>query len=97
MKQEKQQRAKVSFPTDGNETTLGARISAAAKEVGARKSAAEVMGCSTDSLARYIRGDVEPPFSSICRLALASGKSLDWIASGVENKEGSAWMNLKPT
>ena len=55
--------------------------------VGTRKSAADVMGCSTDSLARYIREDVEPPFSSVYRLSVASGKSLDWIASGLGREE----------
>jgi len=72
--------------SDDSPSDQGRRISEAAKVLGTRKSAAQVMGCSTDSLARYIRGDVEPPFSAMKRLAAASGKTLEWIAFGVSGK-----------
>lgn len=61
---------------------LGTRIDEAANSLGSRKNAAAAMKCSTDSLARYIRGENEPPIGSITRLAKASGYSIEWLSTG---------------
>lgn len=61
---------------------IGTRISAVASRLENRKSAADVMGVSTDSLQRYIREDVQPTFEAVARLCLATGTSLAWMATG---------------
>ena len=63
---------------------IGSRISAAAEDVVTRKSAADVMGVSTDALQRYVREENQPTFAAIARLCAASGRSLAWMASGHE-------------
>lgn len=42
------------------------------------------MGVSTDSLQRYIREEVQPPFAAIARLCLATDMSLRWMATGID-------------
>lgn len=61
-------------------TGFGARISAAADKIGTRQAAADAAGVSQDSLQRYIREDVEPPFRAIVNLARRAGVRLDWLA-----------------
>jgi transcriptional regulator with XRE-family HTH domain len=76
----------VNIPTAGIET----RISSAAKILGKRKSAAEAMGVSTDSLQRYLRGEVKPPVDALVLLAQASGISLEWLITGRKPGEEAA-------
>lgn len=71
-----------SEPRSDSLAGIGTRISAAAKAMGSRIRAAEAMGISTDSLQRYIREEVQAPFAPVARLALASGVSLQWLATG---------------
>jgi transcriptional regulator with XRE-family HTH domain len=40
------------------------------------------MGVSTDSLQRYLRGEVRPPIDALVRLAEAAGVSVEWLATG---------------
>lgn len=61
---------------------LGTRISVVAEAVGDRKTAAKVAGISSDSLQRYIRGDVQPPFHALVNLCKAANYSIEWLASG---------------
>ena len=61
---------------------IGTRISAAAEQIGTRKSAAGAAGVSSDSLQRYIREEVEPTFSAVAGLAHAAGVNLEWLATG---------------
>lgn len=61
---------------------LGARISVVADAVGDRKSAALAAGISSDSLQRYIRGEVQPSLLAISKLCLAANYSLDWVSTG---------------
>ena len=42
------------------------------------------MGVSVDALARYIRGENVPPFDVAARLCMAAGRSMEWLATGVE-------------
>jgi transcriptional regulator with XRE-family HTH domain len=60
----------------------GERIAEAASCLGTRKNAAEIMGVSADSLARYIREENTPPFSNVAALCLSTGASLEWLATG---------------
>lgn len=62
---------------------LGTRISVVARALGDRKSAALTAGISSDSLQRYIRGEVQPPFEALAKLCLATGYSIDWLATGL--------------
>lgn len=61
---------------------IGTRISAVADLYGDRKSAAAAGGISTDQLARYMRGDNQPPFIVMAKMAAQVGVSLEWIATG---------------
>lgn len=42
------------------------------------------MGVSVDALARYIRGENMPSFDVAARLCRAAGRSMEWLATGVE-------------
>lgn len=70
----------VPIPAKG----IGTRISAACDELGTRKNAAQVLEVSVDSLARYIREENMPPFDVAARLCIATGRSLEWLATGQE-------------
>lgn len=61
---------------------LGTRIDTAATSLGSRKNAASAMGVSTDQLARYLRGENEPPVGAVARLGKASGYSVTWLVAG---------------
>lgn len=65
---------------------IGRRISEVAKAIGDRKTAASVAGISADTLQRYIRGEVQPSFDPIARMAIKTGIRLDWIATGLGPK-----------
>lgn len=67
---------------------LGTRISVAAGSLGSRKNAAQAMGVSTDQLARYIRGENEPPVGAVVRLARASGYTIEWLSAGEGEARG---------
>lgn len=69
-----------SVPSSRHE--LGTRIAAVVDLYESRKSAAFVAGVSTDQLARYMRGENEPPLSVAARLAASKGVSLEWMATG---------------
>ncbi|MEJ1381376.1 MAG: hypothetical protein RPT95_10485 [Candidatus Sedimenticola sp. (ex Thyasira tokunagai)] len=77
---EKEKRNSVHILANG----IGTRISAASKLVGTRKSAALAAQVSTDSLQRYIREEVQPPFEAMVGLCNAAGVSLEWLATGVD-------------
>lgn len=47
-----------------------------------RDKAAEVAGRSTDALNRWMKGETEPAFSALARMAHRKGVSLEWLASG---------------
>lgn len=47
-----------------------------------RDKAAEVAGRSTDALNRWMKGETEPTFSALARMASRKGVSLEWLASG---------------
>lgn len=70
----------VPIPAAG----IGSRISAACERLGTRKNAASLLGVSVDSLARYIREENTPPFDVAARLCLASGQTMEWLATGIE-------------
>ena len=58
------------------------RIEAVCNLLGSRVSAAAVAEVSTDQLARYIKGESQPAFATMGRMAAAAGVRLDWIWSG---------------
>ena len=61
---------------------FGARLSAICRYIGTRKEAASVAGVSTDSLHRYMRGEIAPPINVVAALAVAANKSIDWVVHG---------------
>lgn len=61
---------------------LGARISAVAEAIGDRKKAASVAGISSDTLQRWIRGDVQASFVGLSRLCAEAGYNLEWLSTG---------------
>ena len=66
------------FHPDG----MGNRISAMSDLVGARKTAAKVAGVSVATLQRYIAGDTQASFQAMAAMALSTGVSLHWLATG---------------
>lgn len=79
-------------PIDDSVDILGLpeRISAMCDMLGPRKFAASQIGVSTDTLQRWIRGAVQPPFEGLARLAIMAGVSLDWLATGKANESTTA-------
>jgi transcriptional regulator with XRE-family HTH domain len=77
---EHRNKAGTEGPTFASE--LGPRIAAVAQLYEGRKSAADAGGFSIDQLARYMRGENEPSFSRLARMALAKGVRLEWLATG---------------
>jgi len=65
---------------------IGTRINAAAKMIGSRAQAAAAAGVSEDMLYRYIREESQPSFSSIVGLGRAACLSLEWFATGVDDR-----------
>ena len=61
---------------------IGRRLSAVLNEVGTRRKAAIVVERSTDQLTKYERGAVQPPFTAIARLCIATGVRMEWLATG---------------
>lgn len=59
---------------------LGRRLSAVIDVLGQRQKAAKIAERSTDQLAKYARGAVEPPFLPLARLCAAAGVRMDWLA-----------------
>jgi transcriptional regulator with XRE-family HTH domain len=47
-----------------------------------RAEAAAVAGVGANQLARYLRGEAEPTFDIVARLAADRGVSLNWLANG---------------
>lgn len=66
------------------EKGIGDRINTAAKAIGTRKKAASAGRVSDDMLYRYIREETMIPLDVAYGLCLASGKTLDWMATGDE-------------
>lgn len=63
---------------------LGKRIAEVIRILGGLNKAAPIASVSTVTLAAWRDGKSEPRFSGLSALALSSGKSLDWLAYGVE-------------
>lgn len=69
---------------------LGRRISAVVKRYQSVKLAAESAGKSPDQIAAYRKGENEPSFLVMARLADRASVSLDWLATG----EGEMLLDL---
>jgi hypothetical protein len=61
---------------------LGRRLSAVLSLVESRQKAADIAERSTDILAKYVKGWVEPPFVPLARLCAAAGVRMEWLATG---------------
>lgn len=49
-----------------------------------QERAAKMAGVSKTQFQRYLYGRNDPPFSVVMRFIVAAGRSLDWLAFGVE-------------
>lgn len=63
---------------------LGARLATVIRDIGGLKQSAEIAGVSGVTLASWRDGNNEARFSGLSKLAQASGRSLDWLAYGIE-------------
>lgn len=70
----------VPIPAPG----IGTRISELSKVLGNQAEASNVIGVSVPQLRRYIKGDNLPSFDVMARLCLAAGRSMEWLATGVD-------------
>ena len=75
---------KVGSQLPSSETELGSRLLAVIDQIGSRQKASEIAGRSTDQLAKYVKGAAEPPFLALARLCMAAGRSMEWLATGVD-------------
>lgn len=76
---------------------VGTRLEEIADLLGERKFAAKVAGADPDSLRRWISGESKAPFLPLARLCQAAGRSLDWLATGIEPPYNSTSNNLDET
>lgn len=76
-----------AFPISADQ--IGSRIGTVSDLIGDRKTAAEAAGVSVASLQRYIAGSM-PPFDAVIGLAMKSGVSLQWLATGKGEMRPSA-------
>lgn len=67
----------------------GTRLDEICRQLGTRVYAEKIAGISDDQLAGYIYGRSKPGFLPLWRLCEAAGKSLDWLATGIEPTENS--------
>lgn len=58
------------------------RLGTVVRSFHSRRQAAEAAGVSVDALTRYLKGNNQPPFAAIVRLAKEANVSLDWLAGG---------------
>jgi phage repressor protein C with HTH and peptisase S24 domain len=75
------------------------RIDEAARVIGDRQTAANVMGVSAAQLYRYLKGEAVPPLSAMISLARRSGLALEWLATGegpMRPGEAGAALPMKP-
>lgn len=73
---------RMEHPSSGLE--LGRRLLAVLALLPNRAKAVEIAGRSDDMLGKYAKGKVEPPFSPLARLCLATGVRIEWLATGEE-------------
>jgi hypothetical protein len=62
--------------------SLAGRVREMVEEIGTHSAAAEVTHVSLRQLREYLAGRVAPPFLAVAKLAGATGRSLDWVATG---------------
>lgn len=85
------QNATVADPTTPDRELwplhCGARLRAAREALGQRAAAIEaLLGLARGTLDRWERGDVDPGFGAVARLAREYAVSLDWIAGGARGR-----------
>lgn len=90
-KSELDQQDKTSVPTyqESWNSEVGTRIKEAATLIGTRETAAKIAGIDTETLSRWFKGISKASFLGVARLCLAAGKSLDWLATGIEPADHS--------
>lgn len=73
-----------SLPTSGFEYTaeIGDRIKSVVQAVGGPIRAGEIAGVSNDTVANWRDGKVKPSFFGLASIAIAAGKSVDWVLFG---------------
>lgn len=64
------------------DTALFARINEIVDDLGSTKAAAEAIGVSVDTVARWRKGPTMPPFDKLAALCRASGFRVEWLATG---------------
>jgi len=79
-------------PAPGLENRFAVMVEA----VGGREKAAQICGRTKMSIRRYESGENEPPFDVVARLAVAAGRSLDWVASGAAHPADVGGFVLVP-
>lgn len=65
---------------------LGDRIHQAAKKAGGRKRLSEITGISESQLYRYMTETGQPTVGKLVAISMASGLSVQWLATGQEQR-----------
>ena len=76
---------------------VGTRIREIQKKVGTVEEAAIIAGINSETLRRWINGESKASFLPLARLCQAAGRSLDWLATGIEPPYNSTSNNLDET
>jgi hypothetical protein len=66
----------------GSLEELGRRIEAMLETLPNREEAARISGRARGQLYKYTKGQAEPPFLAIAALAMETGTSMEWLATG---------------
>lgn len=81
---------KNSMPSNPVSREFVDRLRVVMDRLGTRRQAAEIGGISLDAVIRYLRGENQPGFIVISRLAEAAGTSMHWLATGQGEMENYA-------
>jgi len=60
------------------------------KQIGTVENAAKIAGIDSETLNRWMKGSTKASFVGVAQLALAAGRSLDWLATGEGPKHPEA-------
>jgi len=76
---------------------LGQRIGFVAEEVGGKRALAEMIGLSEGQIYRYIKGENMPGVDVLVKIAIASGVSIEWLATGNSRKVSITSADVEQT
>ncbi|HEX2882273.1 MAG TPA: helix-turn-helix transcriptional regulator [Polyangiaceae bacterium] len=80
--------------TPADLAALAARVRETVEAIGTQDEAAEVAGISTRQIKKYVGGEGVPPLPVAAALTRSAGYDLEWLATGLGQRERAAPASL---